>query len=316
MDEVLISALADGEFHSGQELAELLGLSRMAIWKQLRKLEGHGLTVESVRGRGYRIPGGIELLDGAAIRAGLSPAVLADITKLEVFDVMDSTNAYVASLGDKGCGVVCLAERQTQGRGRRGRQWQSPFGRNLYLSLGWTFTGGATALEGLSLAVGVAVRRALSANGQPLLKWPNDLLYNGRKLAGILIEMSGDPTGDCQVVIGVGVNIGMRGEARPEIDQPWADAREFTDDSRNVLAARIINEVFLTTARFAERGFASFQEEWCQYDAWAGKPVYLTTPAARIEGIARGVTENGALRLEVNGEIQLVTGGEISLRLQ
>ena len=294
----------------------MLGLSRMAIWKQLRKLESHGLQVESVRGRGYRIPGGVELLDKGAIMSNLDASCIAKIASFDVLDVVDSTNAYVSALAENGRGALCLAERQTQGRGRRGRQWQSPFGRNLYISLGWAFAGGAAALEGLSLAVGVAVRRALSNGAQPLLKWPNDLLYEGRKLAGILIEMAGDPAGECRVVIGIGVNVGMRGESRPEIDQPWADARELGEDSRNAIAARIINEMIAMLERFADGGFSVCQEEWCRYDACADRPVCLSTPAARIEGIARGVAANGALRFEVDGNIRLYNGGEISLRLQ
>jgi len=316
MDNVLIKALSDGQFHSGQDLANLLGLSRTAIWKHLRKLESYGLPMETVRGQGYRIPGGIELLDQKTIMAALNPNASARITRMEVHDVISSTNDHIAGLAELGDGVVCLAERQSNGKGRRGRQWQSPYGRNIYLSMGRKFAGGASSLEGLSLAVGIAVRRALAGREQVLLKWPNDLLHDNRKLAGILIEMAGDPSGECRVVIGVGVNAGMKGELRPEIDQPWADASEVCTYTRNEIAARILNELIPIIDDFERNGFGGYVDEWREYDACKDKTVHLVMPTVRIAGLARGVWPNGALCLEVNGELQSFSGGEISLRVE
>lgn len=316
MADALVHILADGNIHSGQDIASSLGITRMAVWKQLQKLEKIGVPIEAVRGQGYKIPGGVELLESATISASLSPYVRQRISAMQIHSVLESTNSHVAGLGEAGLGVICLAERQTAGRGRRGRQWVSPFGRNIYMSLGWLFNRGASGLEGLSLVVGIALRRALlDAAPDLLLKWPNDLLYKNRKLAGILIEMTGDPSGDCRVVIGIGVNIGMNAGNRPEIDQPWADVREFCDYSRNEVVARIIDELIPVLEDFAVGGFSKFHAEWQMCDVCLGRPVELRTPLETVQGVARGVTESGAIRIEtMNGELTY-SGGEVSLRL-
>lgn len=315
MEPLLIETLADGLFHSGQHLGELLGVSRTAVWKHLQKLADLGIEIESVKGKGYRIPGGLELLREDAIRASLADSVSDSISNIHVQQMVDSTNAYVASLGEDGNGVICLAEYQSLGRGRRGRNWSSPFGRNIYLSLGWQFDGGAACLEGLSLAVGVAVLRALDRHESLGLKWPNDVLFNGRKVAGILLEMQGDPSGRCQVVVGIGINQGMSGQRRPEIDQPWADASDVGSWSRNTLVAKVLNELLPVVDSFAQKGFSHYADEWNGFDISRDLPVRLITPAMEVHGIARGVTESGAVKIEVDGSLQIFNGGELSLRL-
>jgi BirA family biotin operon repressor/biotin-[acetyl-CoA-carboxylase] ligase len=214
-------------FVSGQDLADLLGVSRTAVWKQLNKLEELGLEIESVKGKGYRIPGGITLLDEQAVRDTMAVDSLPLLAMLDLRDAIGSTNAEAMSqiAAGRGSGYVCTAEQQTAGRGRRGREWVSPYARNLYLSAVWEYEQGAAVLEGMSLAVGVVVARALAACGVPpvQLKWPNDLLYEGAKLGGILLEMTGDPAGACQVVVGIGVNVSMPGKAAEGIDQSWTD---------------------------------------------------------------------------------------------
>ena len=163
MSRSLLPLLADGEFHSGQDLAEAMGVSRTAVWKQVNRLVNDSvLAIESVKGKGYRIPGGIDLLDAAQVKAGLDARASALMGRLEILDTVDSTNAHLMRLAEQDglTGLVCTAEQQSAGRGRRGRQWVSPYASNLYLSLLWEFTQGAAALEGLSLAVGVAVAHA------------------------------------------------------------------------------------------------------------------------------------------------------------
>jgi BirA family biotin operon repressor/biotin-[acetyl-CoA-carboxylase] ligase len=181
MSRLLLPLLADGEFHSGQDLADAMGVSRTAVWKQVNRLVTDSvLAIESVKGKGYRIHGGIDLLDAARVKVALDARANALMTRLEILDTVDSTNAHVMRLAEQGClaGLVCTAEQQSAGRGRRGRPWVSPYASNLYVSLLWKFTQGAAALEGLSLAVGVAVARALQACDVPnvKLKWPNDVL--------------------------------------------------------------------------------------------------------------------------------------------
>ena len=318
----LARLLADGEFHSGQVLADALGLSRTAIWKQLNRLQDElGLSVESVKGRGYRIPGGVELLDVARVCEGLSPRSRALLGALVVEPVLDSTNAEVLRRLSAGApaGLACTAELQTAGRGRRGRTWVSPFARNLYLSLSWEYEGGAAALEGLSLAVGVAVVRALEELGVSglQLKWPNDLLFHGAKLGGVLLEMVGDASGRCQVVVGVGINVRMPEAVAASIDQSWTDLRSIAGEQvpgRNQLLATLLDHLLPLLASFGATGFAPWREAWLALDAFADVPVVISSGDFRKAGIARGVDERGALRLETSLGLQPVYGGEISLR--
>ena len=318
----LLPLLASGEYCSGQTLADALGVSRTAVWKQLNALSDLGLQIESVRGRGYRIPGGIDLLDAARVKAALEPRTAGLLSKLALLETIDSTNAEAmrqAELG-AGPGLVCSAEQQTAGRGRRGRTWVSPFARNLYLSLVWEYHQGAAALEGLSLAVGVAVARALTSCGLPAvqLKWPNDVIFRGAKLGGVLLEMTGDAAGTCQVIVGVGLNVAMPGAAAATIDQAWTDIETISAGSRpgrNELLAALLNQLLPLLADFERTGFGPWRDEWLALDAFAGQPVVLHTGARDLSGIARGVDGRGALQLETAAAgVQTIFGGEISLR--
>ncbi len=317
----LLPLLADGEFHSGQVLAEALGVSRTAVWKQVNRLNAEsGLAIETVRGKGYRIPGGIELLSAGRVTAALGVRARELLAHLEILESVDSTNSEVLRLAERGgtSGLVCTAEQQTAGRGRRGRTWVSPYGSNLYVSLLWEFTQGAAALEGLSLAVGVAVTRALLACGVSglRLKWPNDILCGGSKLGGILLEMSGDAAGSCRVVIGVGLNVAMPNGAAHDIDQDWTDLSSCCAQrpGRNLLLAALLNELLPLLADFEQRGFSHWRDEWLSLDAFEGTPVVLNTGTSQLAGIARGVDARGALQLETGQGLQSIYGGEISLR--
>jgi len=318
---ILLPLLAEGEFRSGQDLADALGVSRTAVWKQLKKLGELGLQIESVKGRGYRIPGGIELLDETKIRSSLQSRAAGLLSALEIMETVGSTNAEAMHMAEQGAaaGLVCTAEQQTAGRGRRGRQWVSPFASNLYLSLVWEFNQGAAALEGLSLAVGVAVARALAACGIPpvQLKWPNDVLFEGSKLGGILLEMTGDAAGACQVVVGVGLNVSMPQASAAAIDQAWTDIDTIAGrehPGRNALLATLLNELLPLVAEFEAQGFAHWRQDWQALDAFCGASVVLNTGGSQVAGVARGVDERGALQLETTTGVQSVYGGEISMR--
>lgn len=334
----LLTQLADGNCHSGAELGRALGVSRTAVWKQLRKLEKLGLAFESVRGRGYRLESRLELLDANRIAAGLSTSSQKLLDSLDVFAHTDSTNAQaLARSPAPGRGYVCLAEYQQSGRGRRGRTWISPFGRNLYLSLSWGYSEGVAGLEGLSLAIGSLVCESLESWGLKNLelKWPNDLLWQGRKLAGILLEVRGDPSGQCQLVAGLGVNFKLPEQAASSIDQPWADLEQLVADQspklptgessealisvprlpgRNALAAKLIDRLLPLLAEFHETGFEPYREAWESRDCLAGRVVSLTSAQEALLGIARGVNPQGALKLEVEGQMRLCYGGELSVR--
>lgn len=317
----LLAVLADGEYHSGSELGELLGVSRAAVWKHLQKLSELGIELDSSRGRGYCLPGGLELLSEPLIAARMGGLVRP--LQLEVLPLVDSTNTRLMSRAEQlPSGFVCVAEQQSAGRGRRGRAWVSPFARNLYFSLLWRFEGGAAELEGLSLAVGVCIAEALESLGIDgvSLKWPNDVLADGKKLAGILLEMSGDPAGACHLVIGVGINVDMASMQALDIDQPWVDvaslarAQGLAPISRNTLCARVLRNLWELLDEYPERGFAFWRERWMARAAYLNRPVCIVTSSQQSHGTLLGVDTSGALRLATDTGEQLVYGGEVSLR--
>ena len=319
----LINKLSDGLFHSGSELGDLLGISRAAVWKQIQKLEVEfGIKSESVKGKGYRIKGGLDLIDKSVVLSSLDKRTQNTLSELDIRLVVDSTNDIALEKAKAGVdsGYVCIAEKQNSGRGRRGRNWVSPFGKNIYLSILWRFHGGATSLEGLSLAAGVAVVKALSRIGivGVNLKWPNDVLYAENKLAGILLEMSGDVSGVCEVVLGLGLNIQMTIEEGDAISQNWVDLRSLTNDAlnRNEVIVSVLEELFLMLEEFSANGFSGFAEDWARFDAYRGRAVSVTTVKGSEHGISHGVDHSGALQLEIGGHIRRFSGGEVSLRLK
>jgi BirA family transcriptional regulator, biotin operon repressor / biotin---[acetyl-CoA-carboxylase] ligase len=314
----ILMLLADGEFHSGEELGLLLGVSRAAVWKHLQKLEGLGIKLLSIKGRGYCIDGGLDLLDLQKIAAQIHSSLPI---KMHLFHQIDSTNSYLMRHENPAL-QVCLAESQSAGRGRRGRVWVSPFAQNIYCSIGWGFDGGVAALEGLSLVVGLVVVRTLQRCGIAgmELKWPNDVLYQDHKLAGVLIEMTGDPAGYCQVVIGVGINVAMGDDLAQAITQPWIDLRTIIErqglpgTSRNKLVATLIEELVMVLNDYERVGFADYCAEWQSFNAHAGQMVELHNGNNIYSGVCVGVNEVGALVLETARGRETFHGGEISLR--
>lgn len=314
--KTVLNLLASGERLSGSAIGEQLGISRTAVWKHVRQLQEWGIPVRKLRGQGYQMEGGIELLSHDRITSRMSPDATELLRNLHLLDHIDSTNSYAKNLieAGRGAGQVCLAERQTQGRGRLGRTWVSPFGRNIYLSVTWEFDQGIAVMEGLSLAVGVVVCRAIRELGiqEAGLKWPNDILLGDRKVGGILLEMLGDPVGPCQVVVGIGINFAMPTDA--VIDQPWADLGGYATLSRNGLAATVISKLLPLLSTYADLGFTAYRDAWEGFDTHRGESVCLISSGKTISGIARGVSDTGAIRLEVDGEEKYFSGGEISLR--
>lgn len=315
----IVLLLADGETHSGESLGGLLGVSRAAVWKNLKKLENFGVNLSAVKGRGYCIDGGLDLLDKEKIESHLQ---VNNGLNLQVFPQLDSTNSFLLRQSNPAM-QVCLAEFQSAGRGRRGRAWASPLAQNIYCSIGWGFEGGVAALEGLSLAIGVTIVRALKKFGvnDLVLKWPNDVLYKGKKLAGILIEIMGDPAGYCQVVVGVGLNISMKPDHSNSIDQPWIALNSILAEqslppaSRNRLVAALVDEQVRLLRDYHLTGFSCYQLEWMQQGAYLGSLVELRNGQQVVSGTFLGVTKAGALCLEIDGVEQVFHGGEISLRL-
>jgi BirA family biotin operon repressor/biotin-[acetyl-CoA-carboxylase] ligase len=322
----LIAALADGRFHTGDALGQQFGLTKAAIWKAMHKLEDFGLDVHSVRGKGYRLSEPLCLLSAPSITAQLPQTRRAQLGGIEILPQVDSTNSHALrqvqagalDLAEGRCHLF-LAESQTAGKGRRGRSWVSPFGHNLYLSLVREFSNGAAALDGLSLVVGLAVVTALADLGYRglQLKWPNDVLLGGRKLAGILLEVSGDMTGLCHVVVGIGLNLRSNNAAMAAVEQPWAalDEAGFQRHRRNELAGAILNKLLTALHMFEHSGFGPFMAKWQEYDCTKGREITLHTAAGLVQGAGMGVNQSGALLLGMaDGAIQCFHGGEVSLR--
>jgi BirA family biotin operon repressor/biotin-[acetyl-CoA-carboxylase] ligase len=318
----LIALLADGRFHSGHSLGERMGISRSAVWKQVQTLSELGLDVHAVRGQGYRLKGAITLLDLAKIRGAMAPPVLARLSHIDVFQDIDSTNTWLKQadlLRGSNQARLCIAEYQRAGRGRRGRRWISPYGSNLYLSLAIEVTEAALAGGGLSLAAAIAVTRSLQSCGicDLGLKWPNDILYQGRKLAGILLDLSGESGGPYRVNIGAGINLSLSASAASEIDQPWADlSQSGVDIDRNRLAALITENLIEAMDVFNENGLDAFALDWQNLDLVSGRTIELQRESEpMVRGIARGIDRRGALLIEHNGITRSYHAGEVSIRL-
>lgn len=317
----LLGLLADGEFHSGQQLADALGISRAAVWKAICALKrDQEIPIEVVRGQGYRWLTPFAPLDAEAIRGHLGTAVGA-LGELTVHPVIGSTNQYLLERPRPAAGRfdACLAETQTAGRGRQGRAWHSPFGCNLYGSAAFSFDAGPGALAGFSLIAAIAAARALTELGvAPVgLKWPNDLLLQGRKLGGILVEASGESTGPWRVVVGMGLNVRMPDPESGAIDQPWIDLHGagYPDIDRNRLAGRLLAHLWSAKRQFDEHGFSPFRPEWRRHDVVRGRSICLQSGDKRIQGVATEIRDDGALGVRLkDGRLCYYTAGEISVR--
>jgi BirA family biotin operon repressor/biotin-[acetyl-CoA-carboxylase] ligase len=308
----LISILADGEFHSGEQLGDQLGMSRAAINKHIQTLRDWGVDVFTVPGKGYSLPDPIQLLNEELIKSQIETGSVA------VLPVIDSTNQYLLDrIETLQSGDACIAEYQQAGRGRRGRQWFSPFGANLYLSMFWRLEQGPAAAVGLSLVIGIVMAEVLRELGAEnvRVKWPNDLYLNDRKLAGILVELTGKTGDAAQIVIGAGINLAMRNVATDVINQSWINLQEAgINIDRNALAIRIIKELRKALYLFEDEGLIPFLPRWELLDNFINRQVKLIIGDKEIHGISRGINEQGGLLLEQDGVIKPWVGGEISLR--
>lgn len=310
----LVEILSDGEFHSGEQLGESLGMSRAAINKHIQTLKSWGLDIYTVTGKGYSLPAPMQLLNEEAILAQLHQPNLA------IIPVIDSTNQYLLErMNELQSGDACIAEYQQAGRGRRGRQWFSPFGANLYMSMYWRLEQGPAAAMGLSLVIGIVIAETLQQLGAQnvRVKWPNDLYLQDRKLAGILVELTGKTGDAAQIVMGAGINLAMRGAEAAQINQGWINLQEAgIAIDRNDLAAKLINSLREALPLFERDGLAPFTERWKALDNFFNRSVKLLIGEREIHGIARGIDKQGGLLLEQDGEVKSWVGGEISLRPQ
>ena len=315
----ILKRLADGDFHSGAALARGLDISRASVWNAVRDLEATGIEVYKVHGRGYRLPYPVSLLERAAVERHLGAN--AGRFTLDIRDTVDSTNSRLLERAAAGAprGTVLAAEWQSGGRGRLGRAWHAGVGEALTFSLLWRFACGAGALSGLTLAVGVALARALAAAGAEsvALKWPNDVLWRGAKLAGVLTELQGDALGPTAAVIGVGINVRLSEATRARIGQAAADLETACGvaPDRNRLLAGVLDELDRLLEVFGRTGFAPLRDEWQRHHTQQGRRVTITLPdGTRRSGRALGVAEDGALLLETRSGTHRFHSGEVSLR--
>jgi BirA family biotin operon repressor/biotin-[acetyl-CoA-carboxylase] ligase len=317
----LIGELANGRAQSGSALATKLGVTRAAVWKQIERLRERGLGISGEPGSGYRLDAPIDLLDATQIASLLAPHERARLGDLSVHWQLDSTSSELLrrAATDPRDAIACLAEIQSQGRGRRGRAWQTPLAGGIALSLLKRFDGGMVSLAGLSLVVGVAVAQALEdvGLGEVGLKWPNDLVARGAKLAGILVELGGDALGPCHAVIGIGINCRIGARTGAAIDQPWIDLATLSGAaplSRNAVVARVLARLLAALDRFARDGFAAFADDYARRDVLRGRRVGVLRADGRDEGVVRGVDARGALMVAFADGERAVDSGEVSIR--
>lgn len=307
----ILGLLSSEHFVSGEELATQLGISRAAVSKHVDALEDYGVAIYSVKGRGYKLANPISLIDSARLIQSID-------NRCFYFDEIPSTNGFMLShTSELKSGDVCVAEYQSAGRGRRGRIWVSPYGHHLYFSQFWSFPQGMAQAMGLSLVVACSLVEVLKSFGVDNIgvKWPNDIYLNDKKLAGILIEMSGQADSECQLIIGIGVNMAMSEDQGKGIDQPWSDLSSLTDmPNKTDLVIALHKQLKRDIQLFEREGLAAFKTRWQQADLFHGKEIRLLMGENHVDGICRGIDEQGAVLLEAADGIQAYIGGEISLR--
>jgi BirA family biotin operon repressor/biotin-[acetyl-CoA-carboxylase] ligase len=315
----ILRLLADGRFQSGEEIARHFGVTRATVWNALKDAEAMGIQLFSVRGRGYRLPEPIQLLEHDSVLAAIGEQ--RSWFNLELHDHLESTNSYLMKQASSGYAhATCVAASlQTKGRGRRGRAWQAGLGASLTFSVLWRFQAGAAALSGLSLAVGVAIIRTLHALGvaEARLKWPNDVLVAQHKLAGILIELQGDMDGPSAAVIGIGLNLRLPQHVKRHIDQAATDLQSLmrTPPNPSELLGLLLRHLADVLNEFENKGFERLREEWVTHHAYHHQPVLMLLPDGReAHGVVVDVASDGILLVETSAGIQRFSAGEISLR--
>lgn len=313
----ILHLLADGQFHSGEALAQQFKVTRATVWNAIKHAETLGITIFSVRGRGYKLPQAIEFLDKNAVLSAIGEQ--QEWFNLIILDEVASTNTYLMQQKNVAHATCVAAHIQSKGKGRRGRTWVSQLGASLTFSLVWRFQCGAAALSGLSLTVGVALMRTLHSFdiNQAQLKWPNDILINGKKLAGILIELQGDLDGPSTAVIGVGINLNLPKALIEAIDQPTTDLNTVSDHpiNQNILLGTLLKHLAEVLSQFEQFGFVGLRDEWVNYHAYHQQPVRMLLPdGTEVLGVVKNVADDGILLVETALGLQRFSAGEISLK--
>ncbi|WP_439259718.1 bifunctional biotin--[acetyl-CoA-carboxylase] ligase/biotin operon repressor BirA [Lonepinella sp. BR2930] len=306
----LLEKLADGQTYSFEKLTALLGCNANELLAQIQQLQQQGIHIDTTFGE-------VKLLPQTTL---LNPEKLRDTLPNQVFyrPIIHSTNQFLLeNIKRLNKGDICTAESQTAGRGRRGRQWISPFASQLMFSFIWQVDA-RKPIDGLSSVVAMAINHALIKLGGSdiMLKWPNDILLKGRKLAGILIEIAHTENGQLNLVVGIGLNVDIPKDNQ-QIDQSWANLTEILPKiDRTSLLIALIQQIYQELETFERVGInAEFQQKWLEVDAYFGETVNIITEKQVISGTEQGIDEHGYLKLLTNsGELLTFNGGEVSLR--
>ncbi len=316
---IILQILGDGLCHSGNELGEVLKITRSAIWKQINQLIESGVPIIRIPHQGYKLATPLALLDEAEISNQLKLHEFEMSFNLHLFASIDSTNRYLKDIPLTSSLDICCAEMQTQGRGRFGRQWHSPFGENIYCSSRWNLNCDLGRLSGLSLVTSLAIVSTLAQfvpTDDIRIKWPNDVLWNNKKLSGILIEIIAESNGYAQVIIGIGLNVNTDTLNQPILEKPWSSLFELSNQryNRNQLISSLLNNLARSINDFVDHGLTPFMDTWNKYDYLAGKKIEVTQSLATFTGIARGINHTGQLILEDEHGIQhILSSGDTSL---
>lgn len=310
--------LSNREYIDGTTIGNTLNITRAAVWKYIKKLEDYGIKIESVKGKGYILVEPLVLLDQESIRSALNKKKF----HIEILEKIDSTNSYLKkSILEKENIRIAIAEMQTQGRGRLNRNWYAPFGKNINLSLSYPFQKDISELSGLSLIIGLSVCRAINnvckLQEKLYVKWPNDIVCNGKKMAGILIEIQAESHGACNVIIGIGLNVNMSNASKKNINQKWTSLYQLTGEyqNRNFICAEIIEQMFIYLGRFLDSGLHNFINEWNDKDYLFEKTLNVKSGDNIFEGIGSGINEQGHLLLKssANKQIRSFSSGDTTL---
>ncbi len=311
----LTDVMRDGEFHDGTALGVMLQMTRSAVWKMIKKLERYGIEINSVKGKGYALCEPLILLHEDKIKKKLTDKKC----RLSLFESIDSTNEYLRSIRQPKAIHFCLAEQQTAGRGRLGRTWHSPFGKNVYLSCLYPFQKDISELAGLSLVVSLAILSTLKEFGiyeDTQVKWPNDILCRGKKISGTLIGVQAESHGASHAIIGIGINTNMLLDESGQISQLWTSMRYVTGDylDRNLVCAALINQLQMYLQRFEQEGFTAFMQEWVAAEGMHGKQVAVKTVGETVTGEAVGINPQGHLLLKLaDGKVRAFSSGDTSI---
>lgn len=310
----LCDLLSDGQWHDGNALGDALSLSRSGVWKGIKKLQQYEVPIHVKRGKGYQLTEPLWLLNPEIIKSDLTIPCECD-----VFESIPSTNDFLREIHDATFPRLCFAEEQVKGKGRLGRDWYSPFGKNIYMSCSYVFHKDMSELAGLSLVVSLAILEALTRFGikdELLAKWPNDILYQGKKLAGTLIEIQAESNGATKVIVGVGLNVNlMPYHVTNEIDQEWTSVREITGKmvNRNELAVMLVESLFHYLQRFNVQGFSTLRKDWLEASQYLGKTIEFKNANLSVIGKVVDVNEQGHLVIEHDGKTGAYSAGDTTI---